>query len=152
MNLDLGTSIAYGHNDASDDSSTRLFGVDATFRYRPLRRAIYRRFIGRTELVWSRREQPAPDFTAKSFGYYASGEYQFARRWFSGASLGLVRARHECATSTIAALVSWSRSGPASSARCEGSTAGRRTPKAVTANEFLFQFLFAIGAHGAHTF
>ena len=30
----------------------------------------------------------------------------------------------------------------------------RRTTYAegVTANEFLFQFLFAIGAHGAHTF
>ena len=34
------------------------FGVDATFRYRPLRRAIYKRFLGRTELFWSRREQP----------------------------------------------------------------------------------------------
>ena len=80
----------------------------------PLRRSMRRSGTGRCaarstaassgarELVWSRREQPAPDFTAKSFGYYASGEYQFARRWFSGAPLGLVRARHQCATSTIA--------------------------------------------------
>src|SRR4029078_5371500 len=30
MNLDLGTSFAYGHNDANPDSKTRLFGVDAT--------------------------------------------------------------------------------------------------------------------------
>ena len=30
-----------------------VFGVDATCRYRPLRRAIYRRFMGRTELMWS---------------------------------------------------------------------------------------------------
>ena len=82
-NLDLGTSIAYGHNSTGPDEITRLIGVDATFRYRPLRRAIYKRFTGRTELIWSRQEQPSPDFTAKSFGYYASGEYQFARRWFT---------------------------------------------------------------------
>ena len=56
-NLDLGASFAYGHNDAGPDCTTRLFGVDATFRYRPLRRAIYRRFLGRTELFWSRRGQ-----------------------------------------------------------------------------------------------
>ncbi len=37
-NLDIGTSFAYGHNDAGPDSITRLFGFDATFRYRPLRR------------------------------------------------------------------------------------------------------------------
>ena len=35
---------------------TRLIGADLAFRYRPLRRAIYRRLIARTELVWSRRE------------------------------------------------------------------------------------------------
>ena len=58
-NLDIGTSFAYGHNDAGPDSTTQVFGIDATFRYRPLRRAIYRRFIGRTELFWSRREEPS---------------------------------------------------------------------------------------------
>ena len=37
--------------------TTDLFGVDATVRWRPLQRAIYHSFIGRTEAVWSRREQ-----------------------------------------------------------------------------------------------
>ena len=32
INLDLGTSVAYGHNDAGPDSTTRVFGVDATLR------------------------------------------------------------------------------------------------------------------------
>ena len=65
-------------------TTTRLIGVDATFRYRPLRRAIYQRFLARTELVWSRQDRRVGDVTAKSFGIYASGEYQFARRWFGG--------------------------------------------------------------------
>ena len=55
-NIDLGASYACGHNAPASwtpstvDSTTRLFGVDATFRWRPLRRSIYRSFIGRTEL------------------------------------------------------------------------------------------------------
>ena len=32
------------------------------------------------------------------------------------------------------------------------STGARATPRGTTANEFLFQFLFSIGAHGAHVF
>ena len=45
--------------------------------------AIYRRFIGRTELMWSRQGQEAGDMNA--FGLYGSADYQFARRWFAGA-------------------------------------------------------------------
>jgi hypothetical protein len=81
-NLDLGASFARGHNDAGPNFTTRLFSVDATMRYRPLRRAIYHRVIGRTELFWSNRDQP--DGNAAAFGMYASGEYQLARRWFAG--------------------------------------------------------------------
>ncbi len=81
-NLDIGASFTRGHNDAGPDFTTRVFGVDATVRYRPLRRAIYRRFMGRTELMWSRRGQEAGDVSA--FGMYVSGDYQFARRWFGG--------------------------------------------------------------------
>jgi len=44
-NLDLGGSFAYGHNGAADDTTTRLIGADLTFRYKPLRRAIYRSLI-----------------------------------------------------------------------------------------------------------
>ena len=45
----------------ADDLTTRVIGIDATVRYRPLRRAIYRRFLGRTELFWSRRGEAAGD-------------------------------------------------------------------------------------------
>ena len=54
-NVDIGASFARGHNDAGPDFHTNLFAVDATLRYRPLQRAMYRRFLGRTELFWSRR-------------------------------------------------------------------------------------------------
>jgi hypothetical protein len=150
-NLDLGTSIAYGHNSTGPDETTRLIGVDATFRYRPLRRAIYKRFTGRTELVWSRQEQPSPDFTAKSFGYYASGEYQFARRWFSNirwdwSERASDSALHDHGPAFV--MTYW----PSEFSQVRGEYRRTSYAEGVVANEFLFQFLFSIGAHGAHTF
>ena len=63
-NIDLGGSYARGHNDAGLVDGvdfgrfvTNLWGVDATVRWRPLQRAIYRSFLGRSEVIWSQREQ-----------------------------------------------------------------------------------------------
>jgi hypothetical protein len=148
-NLDLGTSIAYGHNDAGPDFTTRVFGVDATLRYRPLRRAIYRRFIGRTELMWSRRGQEGGD--AHAFGMYGSGEYQFGRRWFAGARYDWSeRAANASLKDKAGSLLLTYWPSEFSQIRAQY----RRTSYAEghTANEVLFQFLFSIGAHGAHVF
>ena len=49
-------------------------GADATLRYRPLRRALYRRLLLRAELVWSRREEV--EAAPQAFGLYVAGEYQ----------------------------------------------------------------------------
>ena len=148
-NLDVGFSFTRGHNDASPDFTTRLFGVDATFRYRPLRRAIYRRFMARTELMWSNRGQETGDVDA--FGMYASGDYQFARRWFGGVRFDY----SERATDANMAdqgpsvvLTYW----PSEFSQIRGQYRRTKYAEGVTANEALFQFLFSIGAHGAHTF
>jgi hypothetical protein len=148
-NLDLGGSIAYGHNELGEDFSTRLIGVDATFRYRPLRRAIYRRFVARTEMTWSRREQLDGDVGA--FGLYGSGEYQFARRWFSGlrwdySERATDASLHDRGASLL--LTYW----PSEFSQIRGQYRRTTYAEGHTANEFLFQFLFSIGAHGAHTF
>src|SRR6185503_10592044 len=75
-NVDVGFSFTRGHNEIGPDTTTQLYGVDATVRWRPLRRAIYRRLMGRTELVWSRKQLGEGD--ANAFGMYVSGDYQFA--------------------------------------------------------------------------
>jgi hypothetical protein len=149
-NLDVGTSFAAGHNETGPDEMTRVFGLDATVRYRPLRRAIYKRFIGRTELFWSHRERPVGPATS-AFGAYLSGEYQFARRWFAGARYDWSD-RADDATLTDksgSALVTY---WPSEFSQVRGQF--RRTAYAdgPAANELLFQFLFSIGAHGAHVF
>jgi hypothetical protein len=155
-NVDLGASFVHGHNDSGvvDDVdvgrfSTRLFGVDGTVRWKPLRRSIYRSFIGRTELMWSRREQPLT--TESAFGYYLSGDYQFARRWFAGARYDRSEHADEAAlrdTGQSLLLTYW----PSEFGQVRGQY--RRTKYATgdLANEFLFQFQFSIGAHGAHQF
>jgi hypothetical protein len=148
-NVDLGASVAYGRNDAGHDATTRLFGVDATFRYRPLRRATYRRLLARTELVWSRRSELAG--LPQSFGAYLSGEYQFAQRWFAGARLDYAdRAtdpmRRDKGGSLV--LTFW----PSEFSQVRGQYRRTRYAEGMTANEVLFQFLFSIGAHGAHVF
>ncbi|HVQ28177.1 MAG TPA: hypothetical protein VMV21_01280, partial [Vicinamibacteria bacterium] len=148
-NIDLGGSIAYGSNNAGPDLHTRLLGVDASYRWRPLRRAIYNRLLARTELVWSRREEPGA--TRDAFGFYISGEYQFARRWFAGARYD---DSDQASDPTLndkggsLILTYW----PSEFSQIRGQYRYTRFGEGRVANEFLFQFLFAIGAHGAHTF
>jgi hypothetical protein len=156
-NIDVGGSYARGHNPSGalvndpDPSrfTTTLFGVDATLRWRPLRRSIYRSFVGRSELVWSRREQP--DGRQDSAGFFVSGDYQFARRWFAGARLDQsdradAAGLRDKGGSVL--LTYW----PSEYSQIRSQY--RRTTYAdgPTANEFLFQFQFSIGAHGAHPF
>ena len=84
-------------------------------------------------------------------GYYVSGDYQLARRWFAGVRFdGSDRADdaslHDTGGSAI--LTFW----PSEFSQIRGQY--RRTNYAIgpAANEFLFQFQFSIGAHGAHPF
>jgi len=148
-NLDVGTSFAYGHNDAGDDLTTRVIGIDATVRYRPLRRAIYRRFLGRTELMWSRRGEAAGD--VQSFGMYGSADYQFARRWFAGARYDWSERAYDSSLvdkGPSLLLTYW----PSEFSQIRGQYRRTRYAEGVNSNELLFQFLFSIGAHGAHAF
>jgi hypothetical protein len=156
-NLDVGGSFAYGPSAQGPllpataiDPSTRLIGLDATFRYRPLRRAIYRRFMARSEFVWSQpRDAGVGGRTA--FGLYSSADYQFARRWYAGVRYD--RSARALEASTIDTggsfyLTFW----PSEFSQVRGQYRRTNYGDGVDANEVLFQFLFSIGAHGAHVF
>jgi hypothetical protein len=150
-NVDLGTSVAWGRNELGPDGRTRLFGVDATLRWRPLRRAIYRRLLARSEFVWSRASGLEEEATATSFGMYAGGEYQFARRWFAGARYDYSErafepSLHDRGGSLL--LTYW----PSEFSQLRGQYRRTRYAEGTTANELLFQVQFSIGAHGAHVF
>ncbi len=149
-NIDLGGSIAYGHNGVTGDTTTRLLGVDATLRWKPLRRAIYTHFLARGEVTWSRVGETGGALNAA--GGYGYLEYKFARRWTAGLRYdNSERAEAPGLRDTGGSFILTFKPSEFSLVRAQY----RRTSLAdddSTANELLFQFLFAIGAHGAHPF
>ena len=149
-NLDLGTSYFHGPSEAVHGYNAQRIGIDATFRYRPLRRAIYRQFIGRTELIWS-REEASPGLRHKASGFYSSADYQFARRWFVGARADrsgrpLDPDIHDSGGSIALTFK------PSEFALVRGQYRRTHYGEDVVANEGLLQLNFSIGAHGAHPF
>jgi len=167
-NLDIGGSYARGYSPFTDgsDGTNQLFGIDATLRWKPLQRAIYHSFVGRAEFIWARTDLgPA---RVKPFGYYVSGDYQFARRWFLGGRFDRSQ-RGSCLptfpetaancetfqpgallqdTGGSALLTYW----PSEFSQIRGQLRRAAYGEGRTANELLFQFIFSIGAHGAHPF
>lgn len=172
-NLDIGASFAFGPARLHDDEhghgddpeidepdhaaealatglDRRLFGVDATFRYRPLRGSQNRRLNLRSELVWSRTDLPDGG-EATAFGFYGLGEFQVARRWYVGGRVDRSgRPLNGSAVDTGGAAFVTFR--PTEFALLRGEYRRINYWEGVTGNEFLFQLNFAIGAHGAHVF
>jgi len=148
-NLDFGLSYARGHNDVGADFLTQLYGIDATVRWKPLRRSIYHSFVGRTELIWSQRQQLP--FEQRAFGFYVSGDYQFHRRWFLGGRYDQSE-RPQLANLTdrggSLVLTYW----PSEFSQIRGQYRFTDYGDNVKANELLMQVLFSLGAHGAHPF
>jgi hypothetical protein len=163
-NLDLGVSYSRGHNLFGSDFITNLYGIDATYHWKPLRRSIYKSFIARSEFIWRQQNQPSllacqtitcPVNTAagfqRAFGFYASGDFQFARRWFVG---GRVDQSDRAFDSHLTdkggsfVLTYW----PSEFAQIRGQYRFTRYADRFDAHEAFIQLQFALGAHGAHPF
>src|SRR5215469_7407764 len=148
-NLDIGASYARGHNNGTllvpGDFITQLYGVDATLRWKPLRRSIYHSFVGRSEFVWSHRQQSPRE--QRAFGWYASGDYQFGRRWFAGGRFDWSdRAQFDNLTDKGAAatLTYW----PSEFSQIRGEYRFTKYAEDKESNELLMQLIFSLGAHG----
>ena len=173
-NIDAGVSFARGHHAPAaldgpyaitpPESSTpnvvllpaagnflvsRIYGTDATLRWKPLRRSIYHSFIARTEVMWHNRQEPTG--LRKTFGYYLSGEYQFARRWFGGVRIDqsdrLFGPSAEDKQQSVI-LTYW----PSEFSQIRAQFRHGNYQGLGTSNELLFQIQYSIGSHGAHPF
>jgi hypothetical protein len=160
-NVDLGFSYARGHSAPEADQvvlgpdfHTNLYGMDATLRWKPLRRAIYHSFLARTELVWSQRDQLTSALlpeTQRAFGFYTSAEYRLNRRWTVGGRYDRTGRPHQADLTDngfSALLTYW----PSEFSQIRGQYRFARYAEGLDANELRFQFLFVMGAHGAHPF
>ena len=166
-NIDLGVSYARGHNNAGAGNTafdaskflTNIYAADATLRWKPLRRAIYHSFQFRTELFWSARDQLSPVEvfqTQHAFGLYSYAEYRVNRRWTVGGRFdrsGRAADANLTDTGFSGILTYW----PSEFSQIRGQYRYGHlwdvpNDRFTNANEFLFQFLFVMGAHGAHPF
>lgn len=148
-NIELGGSYTRGHNDLGSDFITKLYAMDATLRWKPVRGPRLHSFTARTELVWSNREQVAA--AQRAFGFFASAEYQLGRRWFTGGRYDWSERaqnalQHDSGGSLV--LTYW----PTEFSQIRGQLRRTNYAEGQTANELLFQVLFTLGAHGAHPF
>ena len=152
VNLDLGLSYAAGPNSTStkpDVRWTNLQGVDVTLRFKPLQTGNYHSTIFRGEFMRSHRDEPTGAQIA--YGWFVSGDYQFAKRWWVGARVEASDHADAAAlrdTGQAVTLTFW----PSEFSQVRTELRRRRYAQGITATEALFQLQFAIGAHGAHPF
>ncbi|MDL2718855.1 MAG: hypothetical protein PT977_13975 [Acidobacteriota bacterium] len=151
-NLELGGSWTRANNLEGPGFRTSLTGLDATFRWKPLRQGLYKSVLVRAE--WTLSERETPGGAVRADGYYVWGQYQFGRRWFAGlrhdesdhAEDASLRDRGNSLVLTF-----WPSEFTQVRAQARRNRYAR--PEAsVTATELLLQLQFAIGAHGAHPF
>ena len=154
-NFDLGFSYARGGSPVAPQLVNQLYDIDATVRWKPLRRAIYHSFTGRAEFVWNRNAATLladPQNNVRTpYGYFVSGDYQFARRWFAGVRLdrsGRPLNALQTDTGGSAILTYW----PSEFSQIRAQYEQTRYAEGLTANQILFQLIFSIGAHGAHPY
>jgi hypothetical protein len=86
-----------------------------------------------------------------AFGFYNSGEYRLNRRWTVGGRYdrsGRATNAKQTDSGFSGLLTYW----PSEFSQIRGQYRFTQDPMGRTGNEFLFQFLFSMGAHGAHPF
>lgn len=154
-NADFGFSYGQGPGTASTSTRTnwtQLEGFDLTLRWKPLAQGNYRSASLRTEVIRRLRDQPVSAGDKQTaIGWFVSGEYQLAKRWFVGARVeGSQHADNSAMSDSGQALTLtfW----PSEFSQIRSELRRRKYANGVTATEALFQLQFAIGAHGAHPF
>jgi hypothetical protein len=155
VNLDGGLSYGQGPGTATTQTHTywtQLEAVDLVLRWKPLQTGTYRSASLRGEVFFSQRDQPTDaGGRQRAIGWYVSGEYQLAKRWFVGARFEASEHADNASlhdTGQAVTITFW----PSEFSQLRTELRRRTYANGPAATEALFQLQFAIGAHGAHPF
>jgi len=148
-NLEVGASYGSGFNGVTTDTTTSLQNFHMVYRWKPLQGRPYRQLIVRGEFTRSVRQQVGP--TQIATGYFASADYQLARRWFGGvryewSGRAANAEQHDRGVSTAISFL------PSEFSVLRAEYRRRTYAGGIVANEGFLQIQYAIGAHGAHPF
>lgn len=136
----------------------QTYGVDLTFRWRPLQQGLYRSFIAQAEYVRqnnARRDDPAFGGPNRDFnGAYGFARWQLTRRWYVAARYDWVE-DPELGGETLTAASGYLQWFPSEFSKLTAAFE-RLMPAAAAGleatNRILFQASFAIGPHKPHPF
>jgi len=158
-NLTLGTSYANGANGFAQADSTSapealragLFDVDATFRWKNPRRAIYRSW--RVQGEWYRRsaEQLGGPNIDRSGGF-AYADYQFSRRWHAGARYDWSDQLDGPAEPPATGVLGFLTFTPSEFSLLSLQVRHQDLEGGVSQMEYFFKTTFNVGPHGQHPF
>ena len=142
-------TIGSGFNGVTTDTTTSLQNFHMVYRWKPLQGRPYRQLIVRGEFTRSVRQQVGP--TQIATGYFASADYQIARRWFGGvryewSGRAANAEQHDRGVSTAISFL------PSEFSVLRAEYRRRTYAGGIVANEGFLQIQYAIGAHGAHPF
>jgi len=136
-----------------EHASGRIYveGIDLTYKWRPVARALYRSFTWRTEALVCQQEAGS----GSAWGLYTAPEYQFARRWSVAARLDYVQQPQDTDLHAkgASAYVTFHQSE-----QCFWRLGVERTDRNFEQHgnndvtQFLLQFNIGIGPHRAHKY
>lgn len=143
QSLGLGLNYAFGRNDTGND--TRLFGVDVTYRWRPIREGMYRSLVWQTEAFWGQRKTGNGKVSPK--GFFSLVEYQLSRTLFLGARYDFAQAADKSFSGRGFSLALTLFPSEFGRYRLQWS---RLKLGGETVHEFWLQTTFSIGVHRPH--
>ncbi|MBI1824466.1 MAG: hypothetical protein HYR80_10195 [Nitrospirae bacterium] len=147
--IDWGLSGATGVNDPDGQFRTTLESFDLTYKWKRPVTGTYRSFGWVTEWFASQKESLTE--TVKSVGIYTFAEVQLSQRWFAGARYDYaepIDSSQKLETAESAILTFKPSEFQSIRMQYKHTYHGEREP----GDEVLFQWLFLIGAHPAHTY
>lgn len=148
--LELGGSVISGKNDLLGNQRTNIYGVDLTYKWKPLDRGLYKSFTWQSELFLVNKDIGAPE-KSNAAGFFSYLTWQIGRRWYISGRYDRaesIETVNDLEEKYVTALTFF----PSNFQTVRFQSTTTKESKGATNTILSFQLNFAIGAHGAHTY